>query len=392
MSGLIYSKTKVPDVLFLVGFGFLVGPVLGIFDRDVFVSIAPLMGIVSICIIIFDSGLSLNFRYWRGTFMKAAVLTIVTFITMTSLVGLAVNRFLPEYFSLLDGLLLGTMVAGVSTMAVTRSLESFRENLPDLESTLRLLNLESNMCDPVRVVWGISVIKLLMTPAAPIRDTFRDIVYTLVIGALIGLVIGLAWSEVLDRLRGKPYNYIITVAAVFPTYLLAETIAEEGGGPIATFFFGMVLTNYQQVTRWLGWDRRLKPDNGKIVEFNEEISFVLKAYYFVYIGLIATLTKEYLMISMGVILLLFIVRYVVASGVGRAMGLTREEGVLSKMVFSLGTTTLVLSQLPAVMDPERVYFMRPEIYSDLCIPIVLGTILFASIATPAIVRRRLKKY
>ncbi len=389
VSGLFYTKTRIPDILWLLGFGILLGPVLGVFEKDSFVSLSPLMGVVAICIITFDSGISLDMKTLQKTFFKSITLTLATFFAIVAAVGYSVSFLMPTRFSLREGMLLGTMVAGISTVAVISLMTGLRRLIPNMESARILLMLESTLCDPIRMVAAITIIRMIMLPSVSILDSAKDIIYTFVMGSLIGLVLSLVWAEVLDRLRGQPFNYMMTMAALFPTYLLGERIG-DGGGTLAAFVFGLVLANYRHFAKALNMNRSLRPDKGKIVKFNEEIVFLLKSYYFVYIGLIATLSREYFLVGFGIVAILLAVRYLVASGVGRLMGFSQEERIISRVVYALGTSTLVMSQLPSIFDPEMNYIVNPGIYTDLCFPIVLGTVVFAAIASPIIARRQLK--
>jgi len=160
---------------------------------------------------------------------------------------------------------------------------------------------------------------------------------------------------------------------------------------MAAFVFGLVLANYRRVARGLSIDKSLRTDKKRLMEFNEEIIFLLKSYYFVYIGLIVTLSQQYILMGLGIVILLIAVRYGVASAVGKVMGFTLEEKVISRIVYTLGTSTLVMSQLPLIFDPGMTFITNPGIYSDLCFPIVLGTVIFASVASPIIAKRQLKE-
>jgi cell volume regulation protein A len=283
------------------------------------------------------------------------------------------------------------MVAGISTVAVTSLLDGLQQRIPNLKSTRALLLLESTLCDPIRIIAAITIIRMIMLPGVPIRESFVDIVYTFVVATILGLAFGLTWAEVLAKLYGRPFNYILTIAFLFIAYLFAEAVAGGGGGTLTAFIFGLVLTNYRYVSKRLGLNRSLKLDKRRIIEFNEEITFLFKSFYFVYMGLIVTLSYQYLTIGFGVVALLLAVRYAVATGVGRFMGFSREERVISRLAFTLGTSTIVMSQLPILFDPNQLHFLRPEIYPDLCMPIVLGTIFFASIIGPKIALKQLIK-
>ncbi|MCK4437741.1 cation:proton antiporter, partial [Candidatus Bathyarchaeota archaeon] len=216
-------------------------------------------------------------------------LTLATFFAIVAAVGYSVSFLMPTRFSLREGMLLGTMVAGISTVAVISLMTGLRRLIPNMESARALLMLESTLCDPIRMVAAITIIRMIMLPSVSILDSAKDIVYTFVMGSLIGLVLSLVWAEVLDRLRGQPFNYMMTMAALFPTYLLGERIG-DGGGTLAAFVFGLVLANYRHFAKALNMNRSLRPDKGKIVKFNEEIVFLLKSYYFVYIGLIVSIS------------------------------------------------------------------------------------------------------
>jgi cell volume regulation protein A len=389
ISGLIYTKTKIPDIIWLLGFGILLGPMLGYFKREFFISLAPLMGVVAICIITFDAGINIDTKALERMLLRSMTLTIATFIAIVSSVGYAVHLLIPESFTLVEGILLGTMVAGMSTMAVTSLLDGLQKMIPNLESTRALLLLESTLVDPIRFIAAITIIKMIMLPSVSFRESFLNIIATFVIAFIIGLASGLSWAEALDRLRSRPFNYILTVAILFLTYLLAEAVAGGGGGTVTAFVFGFVLTNYRYVLKKLRLERNLKLDKRRIIEFNKEMTFFFKSYYFVYMGLIVTLSHRYITIGFSVIILILAVRYVVATGVGRFMKFTREEIVISRFIFTLGTSTIVMSQLPIIFDPNRLHFFKPEIYPDLCMPIVIGTVLFTAIVGPVIAKKQL---
>ncbi|MDP6458774.1 MAG: cation:proton antiporter [Candidatus Bathyarchaeota archaeon] len=390
VSGLVYTKTKIPDILWLLGFGTVLGPILGIFEKESFVSVSPLMGVIAICIITFNSGIGLDFRILQKTFLKSVALTLTTFFAIVILIGLAISFIAPGSFGLIEGMLLGSMVAGISTVAVTSLMDGLSRLFPNMESSRALLMLESTLCDPIRMVAAITLIRMIMLPGVSIRDSARDIVFTFVMGSFIGLVISMFWAEVRNRLMGEPFNNMITLAALFPTYFLAENLAGDGAGTMAVFVFGLVLANYKQVAKGLKINKSLRTDKQSLIDFNEEIIFLLKSYYFVYIGLIVILSTKYFLIGLGLVMILIAIRYVIASAIGKFMGFTIEEKVISRIVYTLGTSTLVMSQLPLIFDPKMNFITNPEIYPDLCFPIVIGTLIFSSVVSPIIAKRQLE--
>jgi cell volume regulation protein A len=166
-------------------------------------------------------------------------------------------------------------------------------------------------------------------------------------------------------------------------------VAGNGGGTMAAFVFGLVLSNYRYFAKKLDMDRSIRVNIKRIVDLNEEITFLLKSYYFLYIGLIVTLSPKYLIAGLGIVAILLLVRFVTASGVSRIMKFTKEEKVISRLVFTLGTSTLVMSQLPSIYDPGKLFILNQDIFPDICFPVVLGTVIFGALVSPKIARRQL---
>lgn len=391
VSGLFYTKTRVPDMIWLLAFGILLGPVFGYFEREVFLSVSPLMSVIALCIILFDAGINIDIILVARNMVKSVLLTVATFLSIVFSVGFFLNLLMPQMFTLLQAILLGAMIGGTSTIAVSSILNGMESIVPDIESCRVTLLMESILSDPICIITSIALIRMVMSPTISPTDVLKEIIYVLFLSSLLGFAIGLIWAEVLDRLRGKPFNYILTIAALFPTYIMAESLVGEGGGPIAALTLGLAMTNSRYIIRRLGVESDVRIDKRRLREFHEEITFMIKSFYFVYIGLTATLSLQHTLLGLGVMTLILIIRYAVATALGRLPGFTAQEKVISRIIFAQGLPVLVMSQLPMIFDPNRRFFPRPEIYTDLAVPIVIGTILVAAFLGPAIASRQLTK-
>ena len=390
VSGLFYSKTKIPDIVWLLGFGILLGPVLGYFDNDLFLTLSPLMSTVALSIILFDAGINLDITTLIKAMSKATVLSISTILSVILAVGYALHFFMPSSFTLLEGMLLGAMIGGTSTIAVVGVLDGLRNILPNIEDTRLILMMESVISDPICIIASITLIRMIMMPGVTIMDSFKEIIYTFTLSSVLGLALGQMWAEVLNKLRGRSLNYIMTLAILFPTYILAERIIGAGGGPMAALTFGLMITNSRYIVRKFGVTRNLHIDTQRLREFHEEITYFIKAFFFVYVGIIVTISREYLTIGLGVLSLILIVRYIVVDIVGKGLSFSKQEKILSISIYASGLPAFVMSQLPMIFDPDKQYFLNPEIYPNLVMPIVLGTVLFAAISAPTLASRMLK--
>ena len=390
ISNLFYTKTRIPDIVWLLSFGYLLGPVLNFFDFEIFEKIFPMLIMVTVSIFSFDTGINVDISTVMRSVIKALTLTVVTFIAVTAVVGFSLSFLLPDMFGLLEGMLLGAMVGGVGGISVTGILDQLKSLIPLMEDDGTLLNLESTLSDPVKVVACVTLIQMIMSPGLGLEDGMKDIVFTLIVSAIFGIAVGLLWAEVLNLLWGRPFNYMMTVAALFPIYVASEAVAGSGGGPITALAFGLTITNYRYISRRLGSSRRVRVDKRRIREFNQEIAFLIKAFFFVYLGLTVSLSVEYTVIALGVVALMLGVRYYIVSAAGGILNFSFGERVLSRLIFLQGTSALVLSKLPIYWDTERIHFQNPEIYTNLCFPIVFITIIFVSILGPVLAKRQLR--
>jgi cell volume regulation protein A len=297
---------------------------------------------------------------------------------------------MPESFTILEAMLLGAMIGGTSTIAVISVLDGLQKIIPDIKGTRLILTMESVISDPVCIIASITIIKMIMMPGVTIFDSIKEIISTFTLSSAFGLVIGQIWAEVLDKLQGRSLNYIMTLSILFPTYIFAEHIIGEGGGPMAALTFGLMLTNYQNIARRVGVVRNPKINKERLREFHEEITYFIKAFFFVYIGLIVTISRDYLAIGLGVLTLILFIRYVVVVVVGTGLSFSKQEQILSMLIYASGLPAFVMSQLPTIYDPNKQFFQNPEIYPNLVVPIVLGTVLFAALSAPPLAKRILK--
>jgi NhaP-type Na+/H+ or K+/H+ antiporter len=228
---------------------------------------------------------------------------------------------------------------------------------------------------------------ILLTGAGP-RTAIRDILFTLMVSALIGVGSGLFWGEIITRLRDRPLNYMMTIAALFPVYIASEYLSGGGGGPISVFLFGAVLMNYGYVTKSLKMNKRSRIDRRKIREYHDEITFLIKSMFFVFLGFVMEFEVKFIAISFILTALLIVIRYLVSSVVGYLQGIPGDQIAYTRIFFILGPSSLVLTQYITEYDPEGIYFSDPQLFASIVIPIVLFTIIFSSIIGPIVASKQ----
>lgn len=390
LSGIIYNRTKIPDIVWLLVFGMVLGPVFQVFDAEIFLNIFDLMLLVTVALFAFSTGLNFNIQHLIGNTTRAFNMAIISFISISIVVGVTLQSILPAYFNFGTGILLGSMIAGIDGVSISSLVASLGKDSKAMGTSGAFLQLESTLADPIKVVGVLTIIKMVVLTGASPRTAIRDIVFTFLFSTILGVSAGLIWGEILSRLRDRPLNYMLTIAALFPIYVLSETFSGGGGGPISVFLFGVVLMNYSLVTKSLQMKKRSRIDRRKIREYHDEITFLIKAMFFVYLGLIVKLNVRFFAVGLLLNLLIILVRYITASLVGRAQGVPDQEVVYTRFFFIQGASSLVLTQFVTKYDPTGLFFPSSKIFTNIVVPVVLISILFSSIVAPLLVYQQIQ--
>ena len=387
LSGIFYNRTKIPDIVWLLVFGMILGPLLNFFDAALFADLFDLMLLVTVALFAFNTGLNFNIQHILGNTARAFNMAMMSFISTTFTVGIALSVFLPDYFNFVNGLLLGSMVGGMDGVSISGLISSLGAESKEMGVSGTFLQLESTLADPIKVVGVVTIIKMVTIAEEGPQLVAKEILFTLVTAALIGVGAGLTWGEFISRLRDRPLNYMLTIAALFPVYVFTEFIS-GGGGPISAFLFGVVLMNYAFVTRTLNMKRRSRIDRRKIREYHDEIAFLTKALFFVYLGLIVRLNPAYIAVGGFLTALIIAVRFITATIVGKLQGFPDEQIIYTRYFFIQGAGSLVLSQFVTKYDPNSVFFPGAEVFTNLVVPIVLISIVFTSVVAPFLARKQ----
>ena len=283
---LIFERTRVPDLLILIFLGLLIGPVALTYFGFSFVSpgvlalATPYFTAVALMIILFDGGLNLRLREVVRHLGLVGVHTAITFLL--TLFGVAFVTIIVLGYPWLVGLLLAAIVAGTSSAVVIGIVRALRVS----EETKIVLTLESVLTDVLCVVTVLALIELLRGgPGASVTIVFSELGQAFLVALAFGLTFGIGWLLLLGRLEKKPFAYMLTIAVLF--FLYAITESSGGSGAMASFVFGLVLGNHKDFVRRL----QVRPSfvvDDRIKQFHSELSFVIRTFFFVFLGVVFT--------------------------------------------------------------------------------------------------------
>ncbi len=336
-----FRLTKISDILILMAFGLAMAWFLDALDPEPFRILAPVVGTFALLIILFEGGLDLRLRELFSGLGRATVLAVVGFaLSVLAVAGVAYWWF---QLPLLTSLLLGSILGGASSIAVMPIVRGLAVH----PKTRVVLSVESALTDVLCVVGALTLIDILVLGTRPeVENVGREIGSSFAIALGVGLVIGPLWLKALDLLRNFGNIYMLTVAAIFVLFLGTETLG--GTGAIAVLVFGVILGNAGAMRRVLGlhghgFGRDLR-------QFQSEVAFVVRAFFFVYLGLIfdvSLVTMDLLVGSLVLVAVLMVARgvTVLVSSVG-SEAMRPDRGVWWALM-PRGLAAAVLAGIPA---------------------------------------------
>jgi cell volume regulation protein A len=365
-----FRRTGIPDLIFLVLLGFLMGPILKVVDPASLVGIAPLFSALAITIILFDGGLNLELYKVFEQSPRASLLAVVSILFsmgVSTLFAVLVLRWEP-----LSGLLLGTMLGGSSSSIVLPLLRRVRVG----EKVSTLLNLESVYTDAITIVVSLILIQMLSGAAAGDETMLlaRGIASAFAIGVVLGVLSGLVWIKVLSGLKEEPYQDILTLCIVLIVYAGCEAVG--GNGAIAALVFGLTLGNGKTVANMFRMREAVEASD-LMRRFQGQMSFLMRTFFYAYLGIIAVV-ENYMMFAYGAMIatLILISRYVATYLASARDRMLRDAVPLMTIMLPRGLAAAVVAQLPLLYQ-----LPHAEAYPALVFPVILFTVLICTVGT-----------
>ncbi len=383
----LFERTGFPDMILLIVLGMIIGPFAGFVDAASIMPLAPYLAALALVFILFDGGMAMNIYRVFAESPRAAVLAFVGFginvVAATFFMAYVVIPDVPILYSMLFGAILG----GSSSIAVI----SLASKINVSEKCATILSLESVITDILCIVFSLVIIEVTLTGAVEPVTIGQSIASRFSTGIALGIIFGLAWLSFLKKIAKASYAYMLTLAVVLLAYAFSEFLG--GSGALCSLLFGIVLGNEKEIYKILRMERLSNTviDVG-LKRFESEIAFLLRTFFFVYIGLIVSI-GEIKTILIGVILslMLLLARFgAVKIATVRCSELAGERSIMS-VVLTRGLAAAVLATLPMQYAEENPIFASlSPIYVNLAVLVILATAIIATIGIPVLKRKSQK--
>ena len=375
----VFKKTKVPDVLWLIVVGIGLGPATGIVTRERLGRIAPYFAALTLIIILFEGGSRLKLKGVSRTVPRAALLALTTFLLSVAILAPAtmlakVFGILPPTWSWLHGLLLGAILGGSSSIVIMPSMAQAH-----VESEVAdLVGLESAVTDALCVVGASALIGVAIASGG--GSPWLALLQSFGIGLGLGAGAGVLWIFLLRLVAHSEHAYPVTLAALFLLYVGID--AAGGSAAMGILSFAILVGNAEILGSHLGLKRAvsLGPD---VRGVHSQIAFFVKSFFFTFIG--AMLGPPWGLLGLGAVfaILLLAARVPGVMLLTIGSGLNRDQKEVVAVSLPRGMAAGVLATLPAASGMTGTERLPTIVFA--C---VLATILIFAIGFPVARRRR----
>jgi len=381
---LVFDRFNVSDTLLLILLGFIIGPnVLNYIRPESLGMLAPFFTTFTLLFLMFEGSLKLDLKsFFRG--FSSGVLIAIFFFVLSSAGVTFLFSFSGFDFTL--SLMIGFALGGVSTSFVLPVLNQLNPG----KEIRSVLIVEAAMTDVLAIVLALSMIDLKLTDVFSVEDILGHLFALFAVAGMIGIIAGAIWIYIEEKFV-KDRDYMVTIGYVVLLYFLTEYLG--GNGAIAALFFGLVLTNSVKlrisVVKIIKNQRIEDGSIKKIIsarekDFYDEISFFLKTFFFVYIGILLNISnkKAILLGSIAAVVILvirqigyfispmkksfnkgelFLINSVFARGIAPVAivltaiekGILKDRMIIDSIYFTI-TATIILSSV-MIFFYKRVY-------------------------------------
>jgi NhaP-type Na+/H+ or K+/H+ antiporter len=377
LAEIIFKKTNIPDVLILIGVGIILSSVLGWTNKDVLAGGATLFTTFALVFVLFQGALSINFVTLIKSLPSTFKLTILNFILTVIVVALIAYFGFGYNFNL--ALLIGMILGGTSSAVVIPLVN----NVEIKEKYSSVLTLESALSDVLCIIGTITVLEIIATGQVLAESIFKSVFTSFSLAIVTGLIIGILWVILLHKSDHLAKSYMMTIAMVVALYALVESPLIQASGAIAALVFGLLLGNSKSL---LELKKRKKSQEDERVtsvisfsakSFYSEISFFVKTFFFVYLGILIDFSNPTIFIYGAILTIgIYLVRPFAVKIVFPKENIQQKERSMLEILIPKGLAAAVLAGV-ALQSGALVGY--EVIFTNTVLSVVLLSIVLTSV-------------
>jgi Na+:H+ antiporter len=368
---LMFERTGVPDVVWLIAVGFILGPgtklVLGnaLVDKETLAGVAPYFGALVLVIVLFDGGSELKLKELSRSAGRGSTLAVFGFLASVAALA-AMSYYGVRYFDLpteafvtpgpeakafdpghategwgwIHAIMFGAILGGSSSAVIMPAL-SKAGLTPRVANVVKV---ESAISDVLCVVITFVCIGILTGGEADAGAAAKTFAEALGIGVAAGIIAGVFSVLIMRRLRHSTYTYPLTLAGLMVLYVIVGRMG--GNEALAILTTAIIVGNGPDVSKFVGLAHEAKLSDG-LNSVHDQMTFIVKSLFFTFLGIM--LSEPWLLVGIGVLvgIVLLIARVVAVWFATLGSGFDGSAKGLITVAMPRGMAAGVLAMFPS---------------------------------------------
>jgi NhaP-type Na+/H+ or K+/H+ antiporter len=235
----------------------------------------------------------------------------------------------------------------------------------------------------------------MISPGGSLEVGAQNLVKTFSVGAVMGLVLGLVWLPIMDKVRKEEFSYVLTLAFIFLVYSLVEILVQGSGGgagAIACLVFGLVLGNGKKVLKMLEYNGKGFEIDQRTKQFHSLTSFIIRTFFFVVLGMLVSFQDvKYILFGVLILAILLIVRYFAVYFSTYKGNFERDDKQTMAVMMPRGLAAAILAINFGPGIIESLKLDLDGFFKDTVFVIILGTAIICTVGVSLICNYENKK-
>lgn len=360
---IIFTRTRIPDVIWLVGAGILAGPVFRIVSPEILTPAVPYFGAIALTVILSGGAFRLRLSEVaaaapRGIALGLAgyvfsMIAVLAFLWLATLFG-----YVPE-MSILLWLMVGSIVGGTSSVIIMPTMALGKAPA----AVARILEVESAATDALSVVVATVFLDFIVSGSADLSRPALALATQLGIGIAAGVATAALFVPLIPPLRDLAHGYTLLLAAMLALYALTESV--NGNGAMAVLVASLLLGNAASIVPRLfpgAHGEEFTASNTAAV-MQDQMSFLIKSFFFFLIGLMFPTNPRLILIGAIAVIFLFALRIPAVMLALRGRALASKERRLLNVSIPRGLAAGVLATLPLQYGIAGMENLAPTLFA-----------------------------
>ncbi|MEL9914699.1 MAG: cation:proton antiporter [Thermoplasmatales archaeon] len=368
-----FRKKRIPDMLLLLLIGILIH-YAGIIPASFMITLRNLLsfvGTIALTLIVFGGVLRLDIGKFGGAIPRGIFVAAMDIVFVMA-IGTVFFYFVMKV-TLLISLFLSAMLSETSATFVIPLVSRVSAD----EKIKRTVEVETIFNSVLNVIITLLILNIMNQQESFIALTgylFSSISEAIILGGVVGIV----WLIVLKQ-ASTPHYYVATIAVLLGLWGISDYL--NASAILSVFIFSVIIANsvpLSNITKISG-----KVNTEQLISFNQEITFIVLTFFYVYIGILVNILDfKALIVALVITIVLIISRLAEIYAVnGATKWFGRDTALISSFVHR-GSTVIVL--IGIVLSESPSLFSS---YGNTVFYVVIFTILFGSVFYSLISRR-----